>query len=533
MAGGNLSPRQKMINLMYLVFIAMLALNMSKEVLSAFGLLNEKLTNFNQKATERNLAAFNDLKLKSTEQPEKYEALFRDVEEIKETSMKFNSYLDSLKGQMVSKIPQEDLQDYEVMDKSDYLDQAFFQGDRYSAEGQKFVNYINNFRESSIETITEIPDSLMKPAQKSALKSSIETRFTTGDENGKAENRDGKKIDWLNYHYEGFPLVASLTKVTLLQSDIKTTQDEILKAMLQGQMASDLSMTNYTTLLEQPKSAYYQGETFDGAIVLGRKDGSTKPNEVNLKLDGRDLKENEDYVIEDGRVKLKVSAGSAGDHTLEGNLIFKQDGEPIEVPVSQKFATITKPNAAVISADKMNVVYRGVSNPITISIPGIPDNKVSASAAGLKKVSGSKYAMNPGTGRTVVIKASGTLPDGQGVSSTSEFRIKDIPRPSGTVRGEYGEIKMPRNNLEISTVGAMLEDFDFDLNLAISGFKFKVPGQPTVEVRGNKLDSRAKSALKRAGRGEAVQIFDIEAYITNNRSYKLKKVSPVVVELTN
>ncbi|MEL4308632.1 type IX secretion system motor protein PorM/GldM [Joostella sp. CR20] len=533
MAGGSLSPRQKMINLMYLVFIAMLALNMSKEVLSAFGLLNEKLTNFNEKATERNLAAFNDLKLKSTEQPEKYETLFRDVEEIKEVSMTFNGYLDSLKAQMVSKIPQEDLQDYEVMDKSDFLDQAFFQGGRYSAEGQKFVNHINNFRETTIQTITEIPDSLMKPTQKASLKSSIETRFATGDENGKVTNRDGRAVDWLNYHYEGFPLVASLTKVTLLQSDIKTTQDEILKSMLQGQMASDLSMTNYTTLLEQPKSAYYQGETFDGSIVLGRKDGSTKPNEVNLKLDGRSLKEGDDYVIENGRVKLKVNAGSAGDHTLEGNLIFKQDGEPIEVPVSQKFATITKPNAAVISADKMNVVYRGVSNPITISIPGIPDNKVNASAPGLKKVSGSKYAMNPGGGRTVTIKASGTLPDGQGVSSASEFRIKDIPRPSGTVRGEYGEIKMPRNNLEISTVGAMLEDFDFDLNLAISGFKFKVPGQPTVSVRGNKLDSRAKSALKRAGRGEAVQIFDIEAYITNNRSYKLKKVSPVVVELTN
>jgi gliding motility-associated protein GldM len=181
----------------------------------------------------------------------------------------------------------------------------------------------------------------------------------------------------------------------------------------------------------------------------------------------------------------------------------------------------------------MNVVYRGVSNPITISIPGIPDNRVSASAPGLKKVSGSKYAMNPGTGRTVTISASGTLPDGQTVSSSSEFRIKDIPRPSGTVRGEYGEIKMPRTNLEIATVGAMLEDFDFDLNLAISGFKFKVPGQPTVQVRGNKLNDRAKSALRRAGRGESVQIFDIEAYITNNRSYKLKRVSPVVVELTN
>ena len=181
----------------------------------------------------------------------------------------------------------------------------------------------------------------------------------------------------------------------------------------------------------------------------------------------------------------------------------------------------------------MNVVYRGVSNPMTISIPGIPSNKVSASAPGLAKRSGSSYVMNPGKGRTVTITASGTLPDGQRVSSRSEFRIKDIPRPAGSIRGEAGSTKMPRRNLEIATVGALLEDFDFDLNLAVSGFKFKVPGQPTVAVNGNKLDSRAKSALKRAKRGDAVQIFDINAYITNNKSYKLKKVSPVVVEITN
>jgi hypothetical protein len=91
---------------------------------------------------------------------------------------------------------------------------------------------------------------------------------------------------------------------------------------------------------------------------------------------------------------------------------------------------------------------------------------------------------------------------------------------------------MPKRNLEIATIGALLEDFDFDLNLAVSGFKFKVPGQPTVVVKGNKMDSRAKSALSRAKRGDAVQIFDIEAYITNNKTYKLKKVSPVVVEIS-
>ena len=70
------------------------------------------------------------------------------------------------------------------------------------------------------------------------------------------------------------------------------------------------------------------------------------------------------------------------------------------------------------------------------------------------------------------------------------------------------------------------------MNLKVSGFKFKVPGQPTVSVNGDKLDSRAQAALNRAKRGDAVQIFDIQAEITNNKSYKLKKVSPVVVEIT-
>ncbi|WP_224491576.1 type IX secretion system motor protein PorM/GldM [Robertkochia flava] len=530
MAGGNLSPRQKMINLMYLVFIAMLALNMSKEVLSAFGLLNEKLEVSNEKATLNNEMAYNGLKQKANDQPEKYAVMLEKYDGINSLSDEFYTYIEGIKTNITSNVKEADLEsgNYEVMDKADELDQFFFQGDNYSKEGQKFVDYIHSYKKQAIETINSIPDSLIKAEQKESLAATIEERFKTGDENGEVKNQA-----WLNYHFEGFPLIASLTKLTNIQSDIKTTQEDVLSAMVQGQLTSDVSYSNYSTLLEQPKSAYYSGEEFDGAIVLGRVDASTVPDRAELTLDGRELKEGEDYEFAGGQVKMKVSAGRPGDHTLEGKLIFKEDGKEIEVPVSQTFATISKPNAAVISADKMNVVYRGVSNPLTISIPGIPDNKVSASAPGLSRASGSKYTMNPGTGRTVKITASGTLPDGQRVASSSEFRIKDIPRPSGTVRGEFGEIKMPRANLEISTIGAMLEDFDFDLNIAVSGFKFKVPGQPTVQVNGNKLDGRAKAALKRAGRGESVQIFDIEAYITNNRSYKLKKVSPVVVELTN
>jgi len=357
----------------------------------------------------------------------------------------------------------------------------------------------------------------------------VKNKFNTDD----VKNRDNRSQGWLDYHYKGFPLVASLTKMTQLQADIKTTESEVLSNMLQGTLSSEVSMTNYTTLMETSKSAYFNGEQFDGQIVLGRKDASTKPSRVELTLDGRKLSEKQ-YSIEDGKVKLKIGAGGVGEHKIEGKLIFAQDGEEIEVAVKSSFATVARPNSATISADKMNVVYRGVKNPMTISFAGVPDNKVTASAQGLSRGSGSSYVMDATRvkGREVNINVTATLPDGKKVSDNAKFRIKDLPKPTGTIRGEDGAIKMQRNSLKISTVGAKFDDFDFELPLRVTGFKFKVPGQPTINIKGNKLDSRAQKALAKAKRGSGVQIFDIEAK-AGGVSVILKKVSPVFVELTN
>ena len=523
MAGGKQTPRQKMINLMYLIFIAMLALNMSKEVLAAFGLMNEKLETSNDKMTASNADFFEGLATKASENAEEYGALYKNAQTVQELSNEYYNYLEGLKTEMTKDL--EDPKDYVVMDKSDFLDGKFFQGDNLTSEGKKFLDFVNKYREGVVNAL---------PANKfGEIKESVKTRFSTGDKDGKVEKRDGTRQDWINYHYEGFPMVASLTKLTQLQADIKTTEQEVLKSLLEGNLTAAVSLKNFVTSLDASKSAFYSGDKYDGKIIVSKTDKTSTPIKAELTLDGRKLTEGKDYKLEAGGVKMLIGAGAAGDHELAGTLTFMQDGKEVPVEVKNSFATINKPNAAVIAADKMNVVYRGVANPMTISIPGIPDNKVSASAPGLSKRGGSKYVMNPGTGRTVTISASGVLPDGQRISTPATFRIKDIPRPSGAIRGESGSAKMPRKNLEISTVSALLEDFDFELNIGVSGFKFKVPGQPTVNVNGNKLDSRAKAALKRAGRGDAVQIFDIKAYISNNKSYKLKKVSPVVVELTN
>jgi gliding motility-associated protein GldM len=267
---------------------------------------------------------------------------------------------------------------------------------------------------------------------------------------------------------------------------------------------------------------------------LGRTDETTKPSRADLTLDGRKLVQDKDYTFVGGKVKLNVNAGSVGEHKIAGELIFAENGEDKPVKVEQTFMTVPKPNSATISADKMNVVYRGVTNPMTISFAGIPDNLVNASGAGLSKGSGvGKYNMDPGTGREVVINVTGKLPDGKPVSDKATFRIKDIPKPSGTIAGQIDNAKLPRNTVEIATVGAVLEDFDFELPIQVTSFKIKVPGQPSVEVNGTKLNDQAKSALRKARRGDGIQIFDIKAQIKNNTSYKLKGVSPVFVELSN
>ena len=418
-----------------------------------------------------------------------------------------------------------DLVEYSRMDKGEELDLIFFDANGISEEGTKFLEMIRSYKAHVIQVFAS------KFPRYTEL---VEERFNTGDLQDMVETRDGTKQSWLQANYEGFPLISSLAKLTMMQNDIRLTESDVLNALLgkELEIESKVNTSNYITLLKADKGAYYQGEKFDGSVVLGRKGGAQNPNSVELTLDGRKLNEDE-YEKIPGGVKLNISSGRPGDRKIEGSLVFLNEGEESRIPVDQSFAVIAKPNSAVISADKMNVVYRGVENPMTISIPGIADNKIRASAPGLKRIRGSKYMMTPGKGREVTIRAGATLPDGQSINTNTKFRIKDIPRPTGTVRGQSGDIKIPKSNLSIATIGAILDDFDFDIKLKTVSFKFKVPGQATISVNGNKLDNKAKTALRRAKVGSNVQIFDVKVQNPSNPSYRFKKVSPVICELVN
>jgi gliding motility-associated protein GldM len=312
-----------------------------------------------------------------------------------------------------------------------------------------------------------------------------------------------------------------------LQNDVKVTEANLYSLFLGNSLSKATTLNNYKAIVLADKSAFFAGEKFQGRVVIG-KYANVPPTKLMVQGKEVDLSKAIDST---GAATLDFNVGNVGEHIINGEFTFIENGKELPIPIVANYVVVPRPNSATISADKMNVVYRGVVNPMTISFAGVSDNKVSATGSGLKIGSGTgKYSMVPTSGREVVINVTATLDDGSKVSDKATFRIKDIPKPVGRIAGQVGVAKLPRNNVEIGKIEAVLEDFDFDLPLTVTGFKMKVEGKPSVTCSGNRLNGAAKSALRSAKRGSQVQIFDIKSK-TNGPA--IKPASPLIIELTN
>jgi gliding motility-associated protein GldM len=511
MAGGKLTPRQKMINLMYLVFIAMLAMNMSKEVLSAFGLMNEKFESANTSSEQSNTGLLTALDQKAAEAKGEFAIAAVTAHKVETTSKEFYAYIGSLKGDVLKgfetdketgKLP------YEAMDKGDNIDN-WFTGEGYTAKGNEVISKIEKYKADMKVALAD--------KKYAAILAEIEKKFDVSD----VKNKEGLKDKYLAYHFKGFPAVASLAKLSAWQNDVQKAESDVYSAALGKAAVAAASYSNYQAIVVLDKNAYFQGEKVTGKVVLGRYDENTKP--TSFQGPGQ---------IINGQAVISLTAGGVGEQDINGQFTFLEDGKNIPLKFKGTYVVVPKPNSATISADKMNVVYRGVVNPISVSFAGVDANKIVASAPGLNSAGKpGKYNMSPSSGTETTISVTGTLPNGDKVVDKKVFRIKGIPGPTGTIRGEPGIVKGPRSNLEIATIGAKLEDFDFEVGLDVVGFNLKVAGQPTVVVTGNKLNAQCKTVLSKAGRGDQVTISEIKTKLVGAGSYLLPRTAPVIYEI--
>lgn len=191
-----------------------------------------------------------------------------------------------------------------------------------------------------------------------------------------------------------------------------------------------------------------------------------------------------------------------------------------------------QPNA-IVEVNKMNVVYRGVHNPLTLSMPGTVSFE--ASAPGLKKVDNGNYVMSPGSGLTVDIELRGKLPNGETVSAVKTLRIKDIGKPVGTINGIGHDssyvVELDNDQLKNGKIGVKIEDFIFDLNFKVKEFKIKFSDKNIIKVIGNLMSKEAKLMIDSLKLNEIGFIFDIKIKIEGNNNFKLKAASPIQVKI--
>ncbi|HLF52237.1 gliding motility protein GldM, partial [Flavobacterium sp.] len=334
MAGGKLTPRQKMINLMYLVFIAMLALNMSKEVLSAFGILNNKISDSNTLLDSNNTDLFGQLSERAANQAGQYGAKKEKVAKIMALSADFNNYVAGIKTQITKeyKVDSDGNLPFEAMDKTATIDELFFSGDRNTKKGDEFVNKIKNY----LSEVKKIAGSDLLEE----VKVKLDKRFSVAPVVSKKE---GKTIDWLKYNFEGFPLIASVTKLTQLQNDIKVTENEIMSGMFLEGAKRAASLSAFEAIVDPDKTAFFAGETVSGRIILGKKDPNLKAHAVTVN--GRSLGAD---AMKAGHTEFSFGAGNIGEQDITGEFQFKEGDSIIKIPIKGNYVVVPKPNSATI-----------------------------------------------------------------------------------------------------------------------------------------------------------------------------------------
>ena len=550
---GKLDSRQKMINMMYLVFIAMLALNIGKEVLATIGILNNDLQSSIAELQDSSTEAYGtiqsnatslDYKIaasKVTEMQSKADDFFAFIQQIKDTLVvgedgEKNKYLKTVTNKETGE--EFEVTAYQEMDKSLVLDDMFFEGDLLTAKGKEFLAKYKDFP----ATINKILDEIVFLEEESKIartaldgtkgedgvfieynfdstKSNLKTRFAYSDV---VVNSEGTTQDYLNYNFYGFPVVASLAKLTKIQADIRYIENKVLNEIITSISGKGNNFNTFQTLLETSKPVYYTTDVVDAAIVMGKKDEGFKPDKVELFLNGTPLIESE-YFIENGKVVLKKRISSPGTYDLTGTLSKKNADtqELVSIPVNQKLVIIREPNSAVVSADNMKVFYRGLKNPVSISIPGVASSTIIPSSANAKFSRTAKgWAAQPSNpkAKEMKVSVSGVLNGQRKNFNGGTFRILAPPPGKGSVTGMGKVIEtggsIGKTLLQNGTVtGAKPKDFLYDYSIIVTGFDIKVGNLPVKTVNGNKVrtNSDAVKDVKSAGKGTAVIISNIKA----------------------
>lgn len=488
MAGGKETTRQRMINIMYLVLLAMLALNVSDTILNAFKNINDSLeiskSNVNN-SVEQLFAAFESTKLK--EEPERARPIYEKAKQAQTVAEDLNTFIESIKKEFITQGQgyNPETGDLKARDNLDISPGLMIN----KKQGKVLKDKINETREKLIGLLDA------KDRQTTSL---------TLNAKDPAKSIEGKRT-WEEVNFgEGTPLTAAMTILTKIQADTKNAEADVVKRILGKMDQAVVNLDKFAAVAVAPTSYVIQGQPYTAEVFLTAYDSKTTPT---ITVGGSTLP------IHDGKGVYSISTNSEGVFSWTGIVRVKQtDGTIKEYATPEQKYQVARPSA-VVSPDKMNVFYIGVANPVSVSAPGIPKEKLKVSMQG-GSITGSngKYTVrvsSPGTAKVFV--SAEIAPGKVQTIGTTDFRVKRIPDPVARFAGKSGGALSSVAIKSQSNVFAILEGFDFDAKFSVTRFSLIIakPRADAVvlQTSGNTLSPAMRSAIAGIGPGARV-IFD-------------------------
>lgn len=511
MANQKLTPRQKMINMMYLVLIAMLALNVSREILKSFHLFELSFNSANQGADLRNKEMMDRFNLSMINERTKHrtEKWHKLAKEARQISSEFCNYVESIKSDVVNgaggrEASKENEKSLTELKKPDDLENhAHYFVSEGLGNGVKLQRRINLTRLKLIGLLTEVRNgkSIMKSLEQSS-------NLKAFDPN----NNTQEKQTWVSMYLENAPVAGVVTLLAKTQNDCKALESEVLSVLEENINISTLTHDGQMALLIPENQSVMSGEKFKARVALVSYDKSTR---ARMLVNGQSVQ------VIDGFGYVEMPAVGTGSHKLTASIetIDPNTGEPMMLE-SSPLIWNSFTSSATVSADNMNVLFIGLDNPMSISVPGItPENTIVSSNNGitLKSLGNGKYTATVKAGSktgTVTVKAK--LTDGS-IKTMGEvtYKIRRVPSP---------KIKM--GNLEPGThlksalsvqpfLFAVLEDFYFsNVSYKVTSFRAtliskKKLGYDERPITGNSLVA-VSQMLKNAIAGDVLYLDEIK-----------------------
>jgi gliding motility-associated protein GldM len=539
MAGGKTTPRQKMINMMYLVLTALLALNVSKEIIKAFNLIENSLN-----TSTSNIKAKNEMTLKAIgkEENESAKAALAIANEAKKITDQFEKNMDAVKTDL------EDLSGGRKKDPEALLVKGgvpeLSQGDNMEVHANYFLleNKPNkpdgkawSFAPSGkmrgdaiFESINKTREDLLALLDKAVKDPNLGGKDDKGEtkklleearknlkektalvaENGK--NSDGREQKWVSMYLEHSPLAGVFALLSKYVNDARSLESEVTATLAKAVNASDFKFDKLAAVISAPNSAIMQNQTYEADIMLAAYNSKAQ---MNITVGGSPVE------IKDGIGKYKVTGGSPGEFNYKVNIAVPGPGGKVENLTAEAKYSVFPPMAA-ISADELNVFYVGLDNPISVAVAGVDSRNVavSASAGNLQNVGGGRYkVLFPARqGNESVISVSAKMGDGRVVPMGSKkFKIRNVPRPvfrAGAISFDK-PVQLSALMAQSSAV-AILENFVYDgVKYTVQGFTFTGIGRTgpkKTSVQGSSLQA-IKGILGGMRAGEFVMFSDIRA----------------------